>query len=484
MKDTINKKPIGKKIGWLLAAIHTLVTLVCIYALWRLRVMFPPQLFYGTLIVLILFLALCIFLAYKKNGYTQKVLSIVLSICIVAMTNYAFQTANLTGGITNANKDTHVISVLVLKMSQYETMDDLKDKIFAGNTAQDSKNIEKAKELILEKDKITVNVTDYSNNETLINDLYSGKVDALLVSGGHLALIGEIDKDFEEKVRVITSYQYEETVDIGGERPTVESDTYSIFLSGIDTYGPVSTVSRSDVNMIITVNPKTHQILLTSIPRDYYVTLASFGARDKLTHAGIYGVNESVKTLENLLDINIDFYLRVNFSSVTKIVDALGGVDVYTKYTFTTRSGQYDFQAGYNAVDGTKALAFVRERYNLPNGDNDRVYHQQELIKGIIEKAKSPSIITNFGPFLSAIGNSVQMSLSETELQSIIREQIDGMPSWDIVQYQLTGSGSKSTTTYSMPGWDLYVMEPNGASVKTASDLIHEMEKGNTIQKP
>ncbi|AMC92909.1 hypothetical protein AOC36_02585 [Erysipelothrix larvae] len=293
-------------------------------------------------------------------------------------------------------------------------------------------------------------------------------------------MASEVDEAFESKTRIIATYRYDQEVTQRVSKPSVLKETYSIFLSGIDKYGPVSTVSRSDVNMIITINPKEHQILLTSIPRDYFVTLATSNAKDKLTHAGLYGVEESMKTLENLFGIDIDYYIRVNFTSVNKIVDALGGVEVYTKYNFISSGGKYSFKEGNNYVNGDSALSFVRERYHLPGGDNARVYHQQQLIQGILNKATSPSIITRYASVLDSISDSIQMSLTQEELTAIIRDQMDTMKTWDVQQYQVSGTGSYSET-YSWKGKQLYVMIPNELTVQKAASYIHQMENGQRI---
>ncbi|MDE8160128.1 LCP family protein, partial [Erysipelothrix rhusiopathiae] len=314
----------------------------------------------------------------------------------------------------------------------------------------------------------------------LANDLYDGTQEVILLSEAHRGFIQDEVKDFDEKTRIIGTVAYEEEVDFKNKNADVMKDTFSMFVTGIDTYGPVSSVSRSDVNMIMTVDPKNKQILLTSIPRDYHVELASFGAYDKLTHAGIYGVGESMATLENLFDIDIDYFVKVNFSSVETIIDALGGVDVYSRYAFQSFAGVY-FDEGINHVDGRNGLIFARERYNLPNGDNDRVKNQQALITGILKKAMSPAIITNYTSILNSVSDSFQMSMEESDFKKLIKQQINDMSDWDIQSYAVTGTGSSSTTTYSMPGPALYVMEPNYDTVRQAHDYIEAMERHEVI---
>lgn len=433
-------------------------------------------------LALITLMMLALVLKTKENtrkNIVSKIFSALISLALLIGTVGVIQGDSLLKKVTGATVDTHLISVVVMKDSPYEDIKDVKDFTFGANELMDKDNILEAKQQ-LEKEGYPIQTEAYDHYQGLTQALRSGEKEVILLSEAHRPIVDELDPEFSEDTRVIYSVKYEEEVEIEDKNTDVLKETFSFFVTGIDTYGPVSSVSRSDVNMIVTVDPKTHQILLTSIPRDYHVKLASFGAYDKLTHAGIYGVGESVKTLENLLDIDIDYYVRVNFSSVEQIVDALGGVDVYSHYTFSTYGGT-SFQKGMNHVDGKKALTFVRERYNLPNGDNDRVRHQQELVKGMINKAMSPTILTNYTSILSSVSGSFETSLPEKDLKNLVKMQLDKNPSWDIQQVQLTGWGSHSTSTYSMPGWNLYVMEPNYDSVNYVSGLIHQMEKHQTI---
>ena len=255
----------------------------------------------------------------------------------------------------------------------------------------------------------------------------------------------------------------------------VTKDTFTIYVAGIDTYGSVSSVSRSDVNMLVTINPKTGQVLLTSIPRDYYVRLhGTTGYKDKLTHAGIYGVDMSVQTLEDLLDIDINYYVRVNFTSLIKLVDALGGVDVYSEYSFNSNAGLgyqdgFHFSKGYNHVNGEQALAFVRTRKAFIGGDRVRGKNQQALIEAIIRKVCSPTIIMRYTSILDSLEGSFDTNLSMNDITSLARYQIDKMPDWNISSISLDGTDG-SEYTYSFSGQKLYVMIPSEDSVNSAKD--------------
>ena len=439
----------------------------------------------GFILTLLVFMGLLLFKTKGKLNWFSKILSLLLSLVLVIGCGYAMKGGNLLAKVTGANKDTHVISIVVKKDSKYNSLEDLKDVKIGANIQMDKMNIDKGIELFSQKYKYTAKIDEYTNYERMNADIMDGTIPALMISESHRGFLKEFNEKFDEQTRVIQFVSYEVETNLKKSNVDVTKDTYSIYLTGIDTYGPVSSVSRSDVNMIMTVNPKENQILLTSIPRDYHVELGTIGQMDKLTHAGIYGVGESVATLEKLLKIEIDYYLKVNFSSVEQIVDSLGGVEVYSKNSFVTMTPpNVHINEGMNQLDGPESLAFVRERYNLPDGDNGRVRNQQELIKGMINKALSPKILTNFDSIIASVGDSMQLSMSDSDFKLIIRNQLDNGGSWDIQQYQLSGYGSTSTSTYSMPGWNLYVMEPNYETVNQASRFIEQMEKGQLISVP
>lgn len=463
--------------------IFLLCSLVTLYAIYKFNAIPTKYLMIIVGVILLLFLIGALITMLTKPGKLKnfgKVYSLILSLLLLLGTRYLVTGNSFLGKLIGANKDTHVISVVVMKDSKYKSIEDVKELPIGANTRLDSKNITKGKKLIDEKYKSDINIVDYEDYTELANDLYDGTQEVILLSEAHRGFIQDEVKDFDEKTRIIGTVAYEEEVDFKNKNADVMKDTFSMFVTGIDTYGPVSSVSRSDVNMIMTVDPKNKQILLTSIPRDYHVELASFGAYDKLTHAGIYGVGESMATLENLFDIDIDYFVKVNFSSVETIIDALGGVDVYSRYAFQSFAGVY-FDEGINHVDGRNGLIFARERYNLPNGDNDRVKNQQALITGILKKAMSPAIITNYTSILNSVSDSFQMSMEESDFKKLIKQQINDMSDWDIQSYAVTGTGSSSTTTYSMPGPALYVMEPNYDTVRQAHDYIEAMERHEVI---
>lgn len=484
-----NKKPNPLRFifaNWFLAIVQLIASVIVTYAVISLNVLTTKFLliFFAVLIVGNLIYLKLLFSRRKGVRNLGKVLSVVISVAMLVGSYQFYFTNQFLKNITGGNKDTHVISVVVLKEDDAKTLKDLKDGNFGYNSNVDEEYTEKTFAEIDKNVGLEVKKDAYTNNDDLVKGLLD-KVDrAIVISEAQRSLIHEIYPDFDDVTKIIYQSEHAETVNINTDKPPVNimKDTFTIFISGIDTYGPVSSVSRSDVNMLMTVNVNTNQILLTSIPRDYHVVLGNKGQKDKLTHAGIFGVEESVATLEKLFDINIDYFVKVNFSSLTQIVDALGGITVQSRFAFTTGAGQ-QIVVGNNNMNGAQTLAFVRERYALPGGDNSRILNQQAALTGILNKALSPAVIMNYNSFLQSVNGSFVMSVPENDFKRLIRHQVDTMESWQILDQAVTGTGA-SSFTMSYPNRKLYVMEPNWDSVNAAHNKIEAMERGETITMP
>ena len=309
------------------------------------------------------------------------------------------------------------------------------------------------------------------------NNLINKEIDVILISSSQYSILSEEIENFKDNTKIIYTASHEikktATVSTDNSKYTIENGIFNVYISGIDTSGNISNVSRSDANIIATVNTKTHEVLLTSIPRDYYVTLHSKGAKDKLTHSGIYGINETVTTVEDLLDIDINYYVRVNFTTVIKLVDTLGGVSVYSDYDFNAQG--YHFNKGYNYLNGEQALAFSRERYSFAAGDNQRVKNQQAVIEAIIKKVmNSTTILTKYTSILESLEGSFQTNIEQSEISSLVKSQLENMSSWTIKNNALTGTGSYGPT-YSMGSTKLYIMLPNESSVSSAKEKINDV---------
>ncbi len=267
------------------------------------------------------------------------------------------------------------------------------------------------------------------------------------------------------------------------EAMAITTEPFVVYLSGVDNRGELTEDARSDVNILAVVNPLTKRVALINTPRDYYVDLAGTDSKDKLTHAGLYGVQTSMDTLGNLYGIQVDHYVRINFAGFIDIVDALGGVDVYSDQAFTSvgSPGYYDptdFVEGWNHLDGAAALAFARERHAFATGDIQRGINQMKVIDAMLDKIKSPALLTSYSKLLAAVSDNFVTSLSSNQITALVRMQLSDFASWDIENYSVTGSSSSSTHCYSAQGQKLYVMKPDEDSVAQAQALIQSVLSG------
>ena len=422
------------------------------------------------------------FLLFKKHKI-KNIIGYVLSGILVIIMAILFYYLNVTMGFfkgfgSNKYKEENYL-VLVLNDSGFESLNDLSN---IGYTSNELSNINEA--LTKLNEEITIENIKYDNNVEMFDDLINKEIDSVLIEESSMALIYEQNEEYNGMFKTIYTINIKTEIEITKEAD-VTNQPFTVYISGIDSYGSIATVSRSDVNMVATINPTTKQVLLISIPRDYYVQLrGTTGYKDKLTHAGLYGVETSVGTLEDLLDVEINYYARVNFSSLEQIVDALGGVDVYSKYSFTSSQatgGTYYFSKGYNHMNGKQALSFSRERKRLPGGDRARGINQQAVIDGIIRKATSPAIITGYSKILSSLNGTFQTNMSDNDIQKLIKMQLNDMASWNITSYSLDGTDG-SEYTYSYPTQKLYVMNPIEETVTEAQGLIDKVYAGEMLE--
>lgn len=358
-------------------------------------------------------------------------------------------------------------NVVVLKSSSYTDLPSIKGEkvgIVNGYKEEVTNKLDK---------KVRVKYTSYSNYSELVDRLINKHINVILLEDSQYKILEEEYTGFENKVSVIYKFSVDVKQKTEKEKTDITKKPFNIFISGIDTYGNINSVSRSDVNMIMSINPTDKKILLTSIPRDYYVKLSGINEYDKLTHAGMYGIDTSIDTVETLLDTKINYYIKVNFSSLVKVVNTLDGIDVDSKYQFTSQDG-YSFKRGINHLNGKKALSFARERKALPDGDRSRGENHQAVLAAIINKASSKSILTNYNSLLKSLKPSLVTNLSNKELTSFIKMQIDKDIKWNITYVNLDGSDGYEYT-YSYAKNKLYVMIPDEETIEQAKEEIRKI---------
>ena len=435
---------------------------------------------YGIIVVIILAIVLSVFLVIKKKAKIFNTIMLIIINIILVFSYMQFRTAiglfdNLN---SNATVSEYTMSVVVMKNDTAEKLSDLNSASVAAPVSTDGENINKLMKEIRDKEKQSLNLTESKNYISAYEELTTGTSRAMILNSSFEDLITSQHADFKEKTKKIYEYKITKTVSTKVKQNV--GDTFNVYISGIDTFGPVSSVSRSDVNIIMTVNKKTGRILLTTTPRDSYVKIADGGNNqyDKLTHAGLYGVDSSIHTLENLYGIKIDYYARLNFTSFLKLIDTVGGVDVYNDQSFVSYGGKKAFQPGLLHMNSEDALMFVRERYGLTGGDNDRGKNQEKVITAIIKKLTSKEGLSNYQSIIKELSQSIQTNMPIETALGLANEQLSAGKDYNVASQALTGTGSMELPSYAMPGARLYMTQINEQSLREVTENIKEVLEG------
>ena len=425
---------------------------------------------------LLVVLAISIFLQKaKKSTLVTTIILVVFSlISLVGVFGFK-QMIDITNRMNQTAAFSEVeMSIVVPKDSDIKDVNQL--TTVQAPTKVDKNNVDTLMSALKKDKKVDVKVDDVASYQEAYDNLKSGKSKAMVLSGSYASLLESVDSNYSSNLKTIYTYKIKKKNNNSAKQ--VDSKVFNIYISGIDTYGSISTVSRSDVNIIMTVKMNTHKILLTTTPRDAYVKIPDGGADqyDKLTHAGIYGVETSEKTLENLYGIKIDYYARINFTSFLKLIDQLGGVTVHNDQAFTSLHGKFDFPVGDIQMNSEQALGFVRERYSLDGGDNDRGKNQEKVISAIVNKLASLKSVSNFTSIVNNLQDSVQTNMSLDTINALANTQLDSGSKFTVTSQAVTGTGSTGQlTSYAMPNSSLYMMKLDDSSVESASQAIKNL---------
>lgn len=346
------------------------------------------------------------------------------------------------------------------------------------------------------QENVILQTTEYASIVDLAQAFTDGEVNGILTNPSYLAMLDETDEyaELSETLKEVWTYDYERELVFGTPAPSEQTEAepaetepaqeeddgtpsiantpFVVYISGNDAAGTLSANGRSDVNILMAVNPVTREILLVNTPRDYYVTLAGIGEKDKLTHAGMYGVDTSMNTLGDLYGVKVPYYVRLNFTGFMNIIDALGGVTVESDVDFTVGNNHY--VVGPNNLDGKAALTFARERHSFASGDRQRGKNQQAVIKAVIRKACSPAILTNYADVLTAVSESVQTNFSTDDISKLVKKQLADNKEWTVNSISVDGSDS-SGPVYSMPGFNAYRMIPDEDTVAAAQEALKQV---------
>lgn len=409
-----------------------------------------------------------------------SVLTAVLTAGCILGAHYVSRTADMLSEISSSGTQKIMISTYVLRDDPAETAGDIAGYRIGILSGGHGESADKTVETLEQTTETDLDTVEFENAFQALDALKEQTVQAVVLNQAYVEIAAETEayRWVLSDIRKLMETAYETTpkeeLQASGDVP----ETFVMYISGIDTYGDISARSRSDVNILAAVNTKTKNVLLLSTPRDFYVEFQETGgAKDKLTHAGIYGVEASVDALERLYDVSVDYYLRVNFTGFVDIIDALGGIEVYSEYDFTVEPVK-TYHQGYNQLTGLEALAFARERYSFSEGDFQRAKNQTEVIRGVLRKCASASFLKNYTSVMQAVSGSFETNMPKEQIAALVKMQLLDMAQWEVSTYTTQGTGMYAQT-YSMPGQELYVIEPDEASVGEAKELLNRLYAEN-----
>lgn len=496
MKKDKKQNKVGKVFGIMFSILLVAATMYLLFNVIKLNVLPTKLLFLMTIVFVLLDLIFILLLCFATKGVVSKIICIIFALAISLGSclggYYLSKTGGLLSNITNVAKHSkNTVSVIVKQSSDMKNKNDLAGHsvgTLANINTQGSKKILKE----LNKSGIQMEKREYGSLTEMLESFYNGEVDSIVINESSRSQITDIDayKDFDNNTRVVyqTSYKVENT-DKANAVSNITTTPFNVLISGSDTRGGYDANGRSDVIMVATVNPKTGTILLTSVPRDFYVETAcdaadgcQQGALDKITHTGIHGTNTTKRTVEKLLGIEINYTFKVGFDTVTDIVDAVGGIDVnvepgYECSNFLHAPG-LSVHAGVNHLNGEQALGYARERYAYSEGDRQRTKNQQQVLMGIVDKITSPAIVTNYASIMDSMSNTFSTTMSNDEISSLIKYQLNSNPKWKMEQYMVNGTGD--TLMCAELGDAAYVMVPDQSTVTTAKNKINAVLAGKS----
>lgn len=492
MKRNKKQNKVGTMFGVIFSILLVIATMYLLFNLVKLNVLPTKILFLITIVFVLLDLIFILLLCFATKGVIPKLLCIVFSIAITLASCLGGYYLSKTGGslsnITNVTKHSkNTVSVIVKQSSDMKKKTDLN-----GHSVGVLRNIGTigSKKVLKELNEsgIQMKKTNFDSLNAMLEAFYNGDVDTVIINESSRSQIIDIEAyaDFDNNTRVVyqTSYEVENT-DKANAVSNITNTPFNVLISGSDTRGGFDENGRSDVIMVATVNPKTGTILLTSVPRDFYVTTAcdaadgcQQGALDKITHTGIHGTNTTKRTVEQLLGIEINYTFKVGFDTVTDLVDAVGGVDVNVEPGYAVTTSAFSVHEGINHLDGEHALAFARERHSYSEGDRQRTKNQQQVLMGIVDKITSPAIVTNYAAIMDTMANTFSTTMSSDEISDLIKYQLNSNIKWKMEQYMVNGTGD--TLMCAELGDAAYVMVPDESTVTKASNKINAVMQGKS----
>lgn len=475
MEKKKNKKIINI-VSIVIGVISLSLMLVFSYAIYKLNMIPGKFLIPAYILIFVIYTGLLLTVFLPKVKSKIKIISIIVLVLFGAVFGFAdkyiFTTLNFMDILDRDILQKERYDVYVLDNSSYNKLEDLKGKKVG---LYQSSNSEKAGSEL--KNKVNFEIIEYTDVEKMFESLNNDEINAIIISSSVKNLLDTELNDINVKIKSIYNFKISIEKNDIVKLVNVTNTPFNVYIAGGDGYGSIDYTFNTDVNMVATINPTTRKILLTSIPRDYYVNLVGQGpnAYDKLTHAGYYGIEESVKTVEKLLDTDINYYVKINFSTIQGIVDAIGGVDVYSDYDFYEQAyGLYHFTIGNNHLDGKQALAFARERKSFATGDVQRVKNQQKVVEAIVNKVtSSTALISSYDRILDSVSENLDTNMPSKDISRLVKMQLNDMRGWTIESQNAVGTGQMGPT-YTFPTLNLYTMLPDEDSVNSLKLKINE----------
>ena len=464
-------------ISWGLLAIYAVLAVFLLFLIFKYNMLDFRYLNIVVAVLIVVLAILCFFLIWSKKAKNLTLILLLLGILISGTSLFAVgQFIGFTSRLNaTSNYSNYSMSIAVLADSPIDNISQVTS--VTGPTGTDKDNIQQLMNDLKASQNKELTVEESSSYLAAYKSLLAGDTKAIILNSVFENIIESEYPDYASKIKKIYTKELTKTVETPKD---VKGDSFNVYISGIDTYGPISSVSRSDVNIIMTVNRETKKILLTTTPRDSYVPIADGGnnQKDKLTHAGIYGVDASIHTLENLYGIDLNYYARLNFTSFLKLIDLLDGVDVYNDQEFTAHTNGKFYSVGNVHLDSEQALGFVRERYSLADGDRDRGRNQQKVIVAILQKLTSTEALKNYDGIIKGLQDSIQTNMPLETMMKLVNAQLESGGTYKINSQDLKGTGRMDLPSYAMPESNLYIMEISDSSLESVKAAINDVIEG------
>lgn len=482
-KKTKTAEWLLKVLGYFICTLMLVAGIIATVYVLKIKVVPTKYIIIFDVVYLLCTILFFILQRWSTPGIITKFLAILLTGIVILACYYIDYTYNRVQDMLDVDTKIDNVNVYVLNEDPAQNIEDAKDYTFGILSVQDRENTDKTLTNINAELGVQVATAEYGSIVDLIQALYDREVGCIVLNSAYIGFVSEEEnyKDFSKRVRSIATNEIETVVETKKNEDYLYNGdkVFTIYISGVDTRSTTNENSNSDVNIILTVNMDTNQILMISTPRDFYIPLSiSDGYPDKLTHAGGYGIDVSKDTLAMLYEVHIDDYVRLNFTGFENIIDELGGITVYSEQEFGWE--EHYFYEGYNDLMGEAALAFARCRKTLADGDRQRGRNQMAVIEAVIDKTLSTDMLYNYTDVLDAVSDSMLTSMSYDRISEIVKYQLENNKKWEIIKYSVDGYDAMDVT-YSTGDMAVYVMKPNDDTVEQAKEYLRQMYAGKRI---